>query len=219
MKKNIPNVITCLNLLTGSLGIYFVLQDKGIEAIYFVLIGGVFDLLDGFVARMLKVSSDVGKQLDSLADLVTFGLLPAFYLLKLLEPKTDLYWLALLIGIFSAIRLAIFNIDNSQSTNFRGLPTPANAIMLTSLTFLPFSLNQMTLFSLIVFSCILLVSNIRLIALKFNSFKWTGNEGRWLVIFGSLIFVIVFQWTFLPFLIPFYIGVSLVSGVKKNKIE
>ena len=218
MKKNIPNVLTCLNLVAGSVGVYYVLLDKEPKAIYFVLIGGAFDFLDGLVARLLKVSSEIGKQLDSLADLITFGLLPSFFILKMLEPKTEFFWIALLVVAFSAIRLAIFNTDNSQSDSFKGLPVPANAIMLTSLAYLPFDLSEATLISVVLLSSFLLVSNFRLIALKFKTFGWRGNEAKWVLIVGILLLAFVFQWTFLPFVVPFYIGVSLLSGLIKGTV-
>ncbi len=219
MKKNIPNLITSLNLASGAVGIYFVLALAELNAIYFVLAGALFDLLDGLVARLLKVSSELGKQLDSLADMVTFGLLPSFYILMVLKEQSPLYWIAVLISIFSAIRLARFNIDETQSDSFRGLPTPANAIMLTSLVFVPFQLSANAIIGITILSCLLLVSNLRLIALKFTSFGWTGNEFRWGLIVGIVLLTFVFKWTVVPLLIPFYLLVSLVSVVKKTEVS
>lgn len=211
MKKHIPNLITSLNLAIGCGGIFYVLTESREVAIYFVILAGILDFLDGFAARLLKVHSEIGKQLDSLADLISFGLLPAFFLLVWMQETTPYYWVAILIVIFSAIRLAKFNIDDSQTDSFVGLPTPANAIMITSLVFLPFELYWYTLISICILSSILLVSPVRLLALKFSSFSWQGNEPRWILIFGALILMIVFQWTFFPFLIPFYLVVSILS--------
>ena len=219
MRKNIPNLITCLNLLTGSIGIYFTLVQGKPMAIYFVLIGAFFDLLDGMVARLLNVSSEIGKQLDSLADLVTFGLLPSFYLLTLLQNATPLPWIAMMIAVFSAIRLARFNVDESQGNSFKGLPSPANAIMITSIALIPFDIGVNMMLAITILSCGLLISNIRLIALKFGSYSWVGNEPRWILIGCSLILIIVLKWTFIPFLVPTYIVVSLFSGVKKVKTQ
>ena len=213
MIRHIPNILTCLNLAIGCVGIYYVLKVGQPESFYFVIAAGVFDFLDGFAARILKVQSEIGKQLDSLSDLVSFGLLPSFFMLQLLENKSQYFWIAILIVIFSAIRLAIFNTDSTQSDSFRGLPTPANAIMLTALIFLPFELYELTLISICLFSSLMLVSPIRLIALKFSSKNWKGNEARWILIIGVILFLIVFKWTFIPFLIPFYIVVSLLSNV------
>lgn len=216
MIKHIPNFITCLNLIAGSLGIYFVLVDEKPQALYFVLIGAFFDLLDGLVARLLKVNSDIGKQLDSLADLITFGLLPSFYMLVLLAQKTEIYWVALLIAVFSALRLAKFNIDESQTDHFKGLPTPANAILITSLFLIPFELKSWILIGITIFSCGLLVSNLKLIALKFSSFGWSNNEARWIMIMGITAGFLILQWRVLPFLVPFYIIVSLCTVALKK---
>ncbi len=217
MKKHIPNILTSLNLAIGSAGIFYVLTTDYNYAFYFVIIAGIFDFLDGFAARLLKVKSEMGKELDSLADMVSFGLLPAFYMMKMLDNTSEFYWLALLIAIFSALRLAKFNLDDSQSDNFEGLPTPANAIMLTSLLYLGYQLPEMTLVGIVVMSSLLLVSRLRLIALKFRTFGWSGNEARWVLIFGSLVLFLVFRWTFIPLLIPFYIVVSILSNVSLNK--
>ncbi|MEQ9008328.1 MAG: CDP-diacylglycerol--serine O-phosphatidyltransferase, partial [Ekhidna sp.] len=156
MKKHIPNFLTCLNLVIGCVGIYFTLTGRAPEAFYFVIASGLFDFLDGFAARLLKVKSEIGKQLDSLADLVSFGLLPSFFMLQWLQEISDFFWIALIIAVFSAVRLAVFNVDETQSDNFKGLPTPANAIMLTSLIFVPFELYEYTLISICLFSSLLL---------------------------------------------------------------
>lgn len=218
MIRHIPNLLTCVNLAIGCIGIYYTIINREPIAFYFVIIAGLFDFLDGFTARLLKVQSEIGKQLDSLADLVSFGLLPSFYMLQLLnEQESPLYWLAVGITIFSALRLAMFNLDDSQSDSFKGLPTPANAIMLTSLSFVSFNLFEYTLISICVFSCVMLVSPIRLIALKFSSKSWKGNEWRWILIIGIVGLFAVFQLTFIPFLIPFYIVVSIISFLTRAK--
>ena len=216
MKKHIPNFLTCLNLAIGCVGIYYTLKGDGIEAFYFVIAAGLFDFLDGFAARMLKVQSEIGKQLDSLSDLVSFGLLPSFFMLQWLQESSAYFWVAIIIAVFSAIRLAVFNLDESQSDSFKGLPTPANAIMLTSFIFLPFEIYEYTLISICVFSAIMLVSPIRLIALKFSSSGWKGNEDRWILIIGILILLIIFRWASSPYIIPFYIMVSVISDVARS---
>lgn len=217
MKRHIPNILTSFNLAIGSAGIYYVLTIDYSYAFYFVAVAGIFDFLDGFAARLLNVKSEMGKELDSLADMVSFGLLPAFYMLKLLEGNSGFYWVAILIAVFSALRLAKFNIDDSQSDSFEGLPTPANAIMLTSLFLLGSPLHEITLIGICLMSSLLMVSKIRLIALKFKAFVWKGNEARWILIVGSLILFLVFGLTFLPLLIPFYIIVSILSSVSLNR--
>ncbi|WP_436514970.1 CDP-diacylglycerol--serine O-phosphatidyltransferase [Ekhidna sp. To15] len=218
MKRQIPNLLTCLNLAVGCVGIYYTLTGQNPEAFYFVIVAGLFDFLDGFAARLLKVQSEIGKQLDSLSDLVSFGLLPAFFMLQwLIQSESEYYWIAIIIAVFSAIRLAKFNVDETQSDSFQGLPTPANAIMLTSLIFVSFELFEYTLISICVFSAILLVSPVRLIALKFSSAGWKGNEERWILIAGVIVFLAVFQLQFVPFLIPFYIVVSIGSYLIRKK--
>lgn len=217
MKKHIPNILTSLNLAIGSAGIYYVLTTDHTYAFYFVAVAGVFDFLDGFAARMLNVKSEIGKELDSLADVVSFGLLPSFYMMKLLDETSAFYWIALLIAVFSALRLAKFNVDDSQTDSFEGLPTPANAIMLTSLLFLENQLAEATIVGICLMSALLLISKLRLLALKFSSFGWKNNEARWILLLGSGILFLVFGWTFIPLLIPFYIVVSLLSSVIVRK--
>lgn len=218
MRKNIPNFLTCVNLAIGCVGIYYTLTNQTPEAFYFVVAAGLFDFLDGFAARILKVQSEIGKQLDSLSDLVSFGLLPSFFMMQQLkEVSSSYFWIAIIIAVFSAIRLAKFNLDDSQSDSFQGLPTPANAIMLTSLIFVSFDFFEYTLISICIFSAIMLVSPIRLIALKFSSSNWNGNEERWILIIGVIALIAVFQWTFIPFLIPFYIVVSIVSFLIRKR--
>lgn len=218
MKKHIPNLITLLNLSIGCVGIYYTLNGGGMEAFYFVVIAGLMDFLDGFAARMLKVKSEIGKQLDSLADLISFGLLPSFFMLKWMESRTEFFWVAIVIAAFSALRLAKFNIDDTQTDTFKGLPTPANALMLTSLIFIPFELYDYTLISICVLSSILLVSPIRLLSLKFVSFGWAGNEPRWILIIGIIGLGMTLQLSFMPLLIPFYVLVSIISfSLKKDQ--
>lgn len=213
MKKHIPNVFTCLNLAIGAFGIFYVFTVGKEYAFYFVIACAVFDFFDGFAARLLNVKSDFGKELDSLADMVSFGLLPSFFIKVWLIDYTPVYWLALLIAVFSALRLAKFNLDEGQSNSFEGLPTPANAIMLTSLIYVGFELSEMTLISICLLSSLLLISKLRLLALKFSSWGFKGNEARWLLVFGAIILFIVFKWTFIPLLIPYYLVISIATNV------
>ena len=219
MKKHIPNFLTCLNLALGAIGIYFVFTVNREYAFYFVIAAAIFDFLDGFAARALNVKSAIGKELDSLADLISFGLLPSFFMLTWLEGKSSFFFLAILIAVFSALRLAKFNLDDTQSHSFRGLPTPANAIMLTSLIFLWIEPNETILLAITILSSFLLVSNVRLIALKFEHYKMSGNEWKFVLVVGSIVLIIVFRWTFLPFLIPFYIVISLLSNLSDKKLK
>lgn len=217
MIKQIPNLFTSLNLIVGCVGVYSVLAGGEFRALYFVLAAAFFDVFDGLLARLLKAKSDFGAQLDSLADLISFGVLPSFYLLGLLKGQVGFYWVALLVALFSAYRLARFNIDDSQSDSFLGLPVPANAIMITSLFLAPFELGASALMVVVAASCVLLVSPIRLLSLKFSNFGWSGNQTRWILIFGSVAFFLVFGWMFVPFLIPYYILLSVVSSALIKK--
>jgi len=233
MKKHLPNFITCLNVLTGAVGIAWVsFFQRGETAVYFVLAAAVFDFLDGLMARLLKVQSEIGKQLDSLADLVSFGVLPAFALMYLLDnllsdpfacfSGTDpLAFSALLIIPFSALRLAKFNLATDQSDEFKGLPTPANALMITAIAFSrPDFMTVETLLVVTALSCFLLVSNIPMIALKFKSMAWKGNEFRHTLIILEVIGLAIFQLSFIPFVIPLYIAVSVVGNLlRKSFIE
>ncbi len=218
MIRHIPNTLTCLNLITGGAGCIFIIRNDYHLAVYFVLIAALFDFLDGFAARLLKVQSAIGKELDSLADMISFGLLPALYMFRVLEGQSELSLLpyyGLLIAACSALRLARFNIDERQSNQFLGLPTPANTILITSLSYLPagWQLNTMTSLIAITLSSLLLVANMPMIALKFKSFGWKGNELRFLLVFTIGILAVTFTLNSLPFIIPAYIIVSVLGNL------
>src|ERR1051325_1437331 len=135
MKKHIPNALTCCNLLCGCFGIVYCLENRNVPAAYFVWAAGVFDFFDGFAARWLKVTSPIGKELDSLADMVSFGLLPSLVMYKMIEASSTYAYLpyaALLIAVCSALRLAIFSVDEPQHDSLKGLNTPANTIFITA---------------------------------------------------------------------------------------
>ena len=215
--KHLPNTLTCLNLVCGCLGIVFVLEGNVVPAAYFVWAACVFDFFDGFAARWLNVSSAIGKELDSLADMVSFGVLPSTMMYAWLNSQTDNQWLpyiAFLIAVFSALRLAKFNIDTRQTTTFIGLPTPANALFLTALPFLPeqvFAYIQQPWFLvviIIVFS-LLLVAELELFALKFKSFGWQGNELRFTFLALAVLLMVLMPQSSLPLIILLYILLSL----------
>lgn len=215
--RHLPNILTSLNLAIGAGGIYYTLLVDREQAIYFVLVCAVFDFLDGFTARLLKVKSGFGKELDSLADMVSFGLLPSFFMVSWLQEVSPYYWIGIVIAVFSGLRLAKFNIDDTQSVSFKGLPTPANAIMLTSLVFAGITFHPMLLIAICLVASLLLVSNIPLIALKFEQFTWRGNEWKFVFILLVVLGVTVLQWTFIPLLIPCYLLVSIISNVVGSK--
>ena len=214
IKRNIPNFLTCGSIVTGSLGIVAVFTNSHANAIYFVLVAGVFDFLDGLVARALKVSSPMGKELDSLSDMVSFGALPALYLFVLLQNIgfEIVPYVALLVVPFSAWRLAQFNIDDSQADRFIGVPTPASAIMITATTFLTIELNEIVWIFLTLTSCFMLVMNVEMIALKFKNFKIHDNIWRYLVIVLCISLPAFFGQTGIAFVIPSYILLSLVAN-------
>ncbi len=219
MLKQLPNLLTCCNLICGCLGIIFLSEGQAIPSAYFVWGAVVFDFFDGFAARMLKVSSPLGKELDSLADVVSFGVLPTMFMYKLIaleSPVPYLPYIALLIAVCSAIRLAVFNTDETQSESFKGLPTPANALFITALPFLS-SINLLhspVVLSLItiIFS-LLLVSRIDLFALKFENFSWKENKIRFTFLLLSVLLLAVLQFAALPLIIILYITLSFGGRV------
>ncbi len=217
MTRHIPNFLTCGNLLCGCLGIVFVLEGRPVPATYFVWASAVFDFFDGFAARILKVSSPIGKELDSLADMVSFGLLPSVVIYKMLvaanAPEYVPYF-AFSVAVFSALRLAIFNLDVRQTEVFRGLPTPANALLITALPLLTGTIA--TLFQeywvvclITVLSSFLLVSNIELFALKFKNFSWQDNKIRFTFLALAVLLLAILQLTAIPVIILLYIALSL----------
>lgn len=225
IKKNIPNFITAANLVSGCIGIYFALESNFLYSAYFIALAAVFDFFDGMVARLLKVNSEIGKQLDSLADMVTFGVLPAFIVFQYLSNNNSgwISFLAFLIAVCSAFRLAKFNIDTRQGDQFLGLPTPANALFIGSLIFLQeyelfnfVFLNSSLLIITLVFS-ILLVIELPMIALKFKNLKWKDNVFRYLTIILSVILLVLFKFSAIPFVIISYIFLSAIQFALKKR--
>ncbi|RZK73966.1 MAG: CDP-diacylglycerol--serine O-phosphatidyltransferase, partial [Pedobacter sp.] len=138
MRKHIPNAITCANLFSGCIGIVYAFNGDLKTVAFFVILSGIFDFFDGFVARLLKVKSEIGKELDSLADVISFGFLPGVIVFQLLNIENSGYlpYLAFLIPVFSAYRLAKFNLDTRQTEEFIGLNTPMNTFFIISLPYL-----------------------------------------------------------------------------------
>ncbi|MEQ8242301.1 CDP-diacylglycerol--serine O-phosphatidyltransferase [Fulvivirga sp.] len=222
IKKHIPNLLTSSNLVCGCLGIIYCFQGDLKLAVYLIWIAMLFDFFDGFAARLLKVSSPIGKELDSLADMVTFGVLPAILILQLIEQHETgpIKYIALLIAVFSALRLAKFNVDDKQQSVFIGLPTPANALFLSSLIFVferfP-AFNQLYfLVGVAVIFSLLLVAPLELFALKFKNYAWEGNEVRFIFLLLSLISIVFLQFLALPLIILGYILLSFVIKVTSS---
>jgi CDP-diacylglycerol--serine O-phosphatidyltransferase len=217
MKRHLPNFLTCCNLLCGCLGIVFLLEGRGVQAAYFVWVACIFDFFDGFAARLLKVSSPIGKELDSLADVVSFGVLPAMVMYKMLAESSSseiIPFIGFMIAMFSALRLAIFNVDETQTDSFKGLNTPANTLFITSLPLLHGTVGDWlffpsTLILITVVFSFLLVSRIEIFALKFKNFSWTDNKIRFTFLGLSVLLLITFQLVAIPLIILLYIGLSL----------
>ncbi len=239
IKKHIPNSITLLNLISGSVAVILAVEGQIITAVALVGLAAVFDFLDGFFARLLHVKSEIGKELDSLADVISFGLTPSVILFCLIRENPALQstqglagilpYSAMLIAAFSALRLAKFNLDTRQSTSFLGLPTPANALFIVSLALISGSqaLQEAGLLSsiagnlyfqmaLIPLSCFLLVSEIPLFALKFSSgFSFSANKLKYILVLLSIIALIAFQWAGIPMIVILYVVISTVAGQEK----
>ena len=232
IRRNIPNALTCGNLLCGCIGVVEAFHSNLLLSCILIGIALIFDFLDGFLARLLKVSSPIGKDLDSLADMVTFGLLPAIIVYQMLmQSIPDLYgiwkaYLAFIIAIFSAIRLAKFNNDPRQSDSFIGVPTPANAMLIASLPLIVHThgemwkaviINTNNLLILSVVMSLLLVAEIPLLALKFKSFGWKSNEIRYGFLLSSAVLIAAFNIVAVPLILGLYLIVSLVSNFMKTR--
>lgn len=221
MKRHLPNFLTCCNLICGCLGIVSVLEGRDVPAAYFVWIAGLFDFFDGFAARMLRVSSSIGKELDSLADVVSFGVLPALVMYKMISASTDssiLPYIGFIIAVFSALRLAIFNVDETQRDAFRGLNTPANTLFITSLPLLYNDVgtwlhDTRVLIAITLLFSFLLVSRIEFFAFKFKNFSWQDNKIRFTFLILAVLLLIAFQVLAIPLIILLYIVLSLLNNV------
>lgn len=229
MKSYIPNFITLLNLFSGCVAVIFALEGHMKFTALFVFLGIFFDFFDGFLARKLNVQSELGMQLDSLADMVTSGLVPGLVLFYLLGLAPQLSWIpsnllpyfGLLVTLASAYRLANFNISTNQSDAFIGLPTPANTLLIISLPLIveyqnsdainAIILNPWFLIVLTLVSCYLLNAPIKLIALKFKTWGFKDNAARYILVVLSVVFLAVFQFSGIPLIILAYIFLSILS--------
>ena len=221
MKKHIPNTITCLNLLSGCIATYFAFQSDCELALLFIVIGAVFDFFDGMSARLLHVSSPIGKELDSLADDITFGFAPSaivFSFLSGLHIHIPLLpFLAFVMAAFSALRLAKFNLDERQAMGFIGLPTPANALFWGALIVglgeqlaaMPYV--EWIVLAMIFVSSYLLVSEIPMFALKFKTWGWKGNEIKYIFLLTCIPLLLCFQVTGIAIIIAWYVILSAIA--------
>jgi len=238
IKRNIPNFITMLNLFSGSIALVFAFNDNLFLTAWFLAFAAIFDFFDGMLARLLHVKSPLGVQLDSLADMVSFGLVPGAIMFQLMEtsetaPYSYFFELnlwsfaAFLIPVFSALRLAKFNIDERQTESFIGVPTPANALLFASL---PLVLSQAQgsdftsivgllknywfLLALTVVFSGLMVSEIHLFSLKFKSLSWNQNTAKYMLIVLAIVLFILLKFISIPLIIVIYILLSLIYKPK-----
>jgi len=237
MKRHIPNFITSLNLASGFFSIIFAFNGELVRSSWLIMAAMIFDFLDGFSARLLKSYSEIGKELDSLADVVSFGVAPAVLLYQLLgasmaliDPmlynassfKTILVLLLpVIMPVFAALRLAIFNTDETQATSFKGLPTPANALAVISVVIAShysdssliasFTGSKISLIIFTVVLSILMVIRIPMLSLKISHLKLKGNEGRYILVALIIAAFIIFGIGAAPLIIPLYIIASLIS--------
>ncbi len=220
----IPNLLTLGNLLCGACAAVALLADGDFTvALWLVAASAVCDFLDGFAARLLHSASPIGVQLDSLADMVSFGLVPALALFRMYDaaPQTcgwaaceQVRYITLVVAAFSALRLAKFNIDDSQHTEFCGLPTPANGLLCVSLGVLvqngDLAIPQAVIAAIAVATALLLISPVRMFALKFKGFGWRGNELRYsFILLAAAIAAFCTKYA-IPAIILLYITISVV---------
>lgn len=236
----VPNMFTSFNLVCGVIAIYFAFNYEIKTAVYLMIAGAFFDFIDGFMARLLKVSGELGKQLDSLADMITFGLLPGVLIFTVqhnllfknaseYQQFSILHWIyffsPILIPVFSAIRLAKFNIDTRQTNTFVGVPTPANALFFASLSWtLTYDNNFITahlslpliISILIVIFSFLMNAELPLFALKFKSFKFKENIIRYVFIVSSLLLLVIFKIPGILAAVFLYLLLSLIVTINNK---
>lgn len=229
--RQIPNTITCCNLVSGCIAVSYAFEGLYAAAFLFIVIGAVFDFFDGMSARLLGVSSPIGKELDSLADCITFGLAPSAIIYTFLstQPWLELVpvagryvpYTAFVLAAFSALRLAKFNLDERQTTSFIGMPTPANALFWASLIvgsegWLSSSPLTVAAVVVMVFVCSwLLVAEIPMFALKFKTWGWRGNGLKYVFIATSAVLLAVFRLSGFAAVVAWYVLLSVLSNRNK----
>ena len=227
LKKHIPNTITCCNLLSGCVAAVYAFEGAYPIAFACIIMGAVFDFFDGLSARALKVSSPIGKELDSLADVITFGLAPATMVFSWLRECADAHldmlvafampFAAFLLVAFSALRLAKFNVDERQTTSFIGLPTPANALFWGALvigshdTIVAAPYGWLLVLALVLLFSWLLVAEIPMFSLKFKNLSWKSNRIVYIFLLVSLVLLVLLGFTGLSAVIGWYIILSVLT--------
>lgn len=228
--RHIPNTVTCCNLICGCIASVMAFQARYDMAIIFIIIGAVFDFFDGMLARLFKVSGPLGKELDSLADDITFGFAPSVIVFSLfkevhypefLQSIADFIpYTAFLISAFSALRLGKFNIDPRQSTSFIGMPTPANALFWGSLVIgghdflVSESFNGLYLLALVILMSYLLIAEIPMFSLKFKNLTWKDNKVSYIFLLVCIPLLIIFRISGFAAIILWYILLSLITRKK-----
>lgn len=225
--RQIPNLVTIFNLLSGCLSVIFVFSGDILLASWMIALAAVFDFLDGFLARLLRAGSEIGKMLDSLADMVSFGIAPGMIMFRLMEVSVEapdlVSYAALLIPAFSAIRLAIFSVDKRQAERFIGVPTPMTALLIASIPLIlsqyddapavfDFFSNPWILLTITVITSLMLVSPWEMMALKFKTFDFKENRSRYLFALASLALIVSLGYLALPVIYLLYIASSLVES-------
>ena len=240
MRQSIPNILTASNLFCGVLALLMTWEGNLTVVAALLVAALTFDFFDGFVARALKVDSPVGKELDSLADMVSFGVVPGMIMARLIResggdafpeaamwtPGADWIWIVgLLVPVFSALRLARFNLDTRQSDTFFGLPTPSNTIFILGLWFLidqnrwGFAdvMNPWVLSGITLLFCWLLIADVRLLALKFHHYHFQENGFRYFLIVGSIVFIGLLGPGGLSFIILYYLALSIIHNLRDTR--
>ena len=229
MRHHIPNIITCGNLISGCFSILFSFSGMPVAAALMIFAAGLFDFFDGFSARLLDAHSPIGADLDSLSDVVSFGVAPGFIMYHLMcEGMTEPLWplgkvslfacLAFLLPVFSAVRLAKFNVDTRQTISFIGLPTPPMAIFMASLPLAFWQmgvlgqpvLNPLLCLGIVILFSVLMVCNRPFFSFKIKSVTWKGNEVRWIFLILAVAGFAVFRFVALPFILLAYILMSML---------
>ena len=231
MRRHIPNTITCCNLLSGCVATMYAFESIYPLAFAFIIAGAVFDFFDGLTARALKVSSPIGKELDSLADVITFGFAPAAMVFSWLRecadvnldmlPASVMPFAAFLLAAFSALRLAKFNVDERQTSSFIGLPTPANALFWGGLVLASHDImvvnpyGWMLVLALVVLFSYLLIAEIPMFSLKFKSLAWSANRTAYIFLLVSIALLVLLQLKGLPAVIGWYIILSVLTQKRR----
>lgn len=238
MKIHLPNALTCMNLFSGCVAAVMIFRNHLEYAAYFVFLSAFFDLLDGMVARKVDSNQTFGKELDSLADVVSFGFVPGAMMFKLLQmSELDMYFysdrfiriiqfIPFVITVFSALRLAKFNLDTRQTTSFIGLPTPANTLLIVSLPLImdqfpnkydSMILNPYVIIFMSLACSFLLVAEIPLFSMKFKTLDLKENIFQYILVLIALILFPVFLFAAIPVVIILYIILSVIQNIVKRK--